>query len=265
MTSAWTARTIGLAAALALAAEAAPSRAQEQAEFGQEESDLAFSGQVSGTVLTVEREPVRGVSVALVAEGGVRVHGTNTDEKGRYAVKGLERSTYSVMVMDPRGSLMRKDQVSVRPLFRNLVDFVAEPWGPPPTRAWIRHVGDGEVEVHPASLKGSLITEKGEPVPEAWVTLSRMGVEEPSLRARTDAEGNFRLLEVSAGHYRISARALGHVTWSLGPIPLQEAKEISLKLTLLPFPLGHPENLEDLVVPVDPVPPEEFEKEDTPG
>jgi len=220
----------------------------------------ATGGQVSGTVMSQARQPLRGVSVALIPAGGGALYGTSTGEGGRYALRDLGSGTYSVLVMDPGGSILRKERVNVRPLFRNLVDFLTEPAGSP--RPHIPNLPPPEGGASATlDLTGSLITVDGAPIPEAWLIVAPTGAEAPSLRARTDAEGRFRLLRVPAGSYRITARALGHVTWSLGPLPLEAGKDVGLRLTLLPFPLGHPENPEDLLVPVEPVPPETFEKE----
>jgi hypothetical protein len=242
----------------------AAALAQETPEPEENASPLAFSGRISGTVYTMDNQPVQGASVVVIDEEGGSVHGSSTNQRGRYALTSLERATYSVLVMDPGGNVLRKDRVRVRPLFRNLVDFVTEPEGSPPAHIHALPPPQGGGELPTLDLKGTLVTTDGEPIPEAWVTISAMNEEEYTLRARTDAEGSFRLLRVPPAQYRISARALGHITWSLGPVLLRSGKDISLRLSLLPFPLGHPENLEDMAIPVDPVPPEEFEKEAAP-
>ncbi len=239
----------------------AAALAQQAPEPEESASTLAFSGQISGTVYTAQNQPVQGASVVVIDEEGDSVHGSSTNPRGRYILTNLQRATYSVLVMDPGGNVLRKDRVRVRPLFRNLVDFVTEPEGSPPAHVHPLPPPPGGEEPPTLDLKGTLVTTDDEPIPEAWVTVSAMSEEEYTLRARTDAEGRFRLLRVPPGHYRISARALGHITWSLGPILLRGGKEVALRLSLLPFPLGHPENLEDMAIPVEPVPPEKFEKE----
>ena len=218
----------------------------------------ATAGQISGTVQTPSRRPVGGASVAVMPNGGGGIFGGSTSIDGRFALRGLPTASYAVLVMDPGGSVLRKERVNVRPLFRNLVDFITEPAGsprphlpslPPPT--------DGAATF---SLAGSLTAPDGQPISEAWVHVIPMGMEAPILRARTDAGGRFRLLQLAAGAYRITVRALGHVTWSLGPLFLDGGAEIDLRLAMLPFILGHPENPEDLLVPVEAMSPEEFEK-----
>jgi hypothetical protein len=242
------------AAALTAAALAAPGlRAEERAPAG--------TGQISGSVLSPSRQPVRGASVAVLPESGSTLHGTSTGDDGRYALRNLEPGVYSVLVLDPGGALLRKDRVHARPLFRNLVDFVAPAAAPGGAHLPSLAPAPGG-EAPPAfDLHGLVLSAEGAPVPEAWAAVAPVGTEAPTLRARTDAEGKFRLLRIPCGYYRITVRSLGRVTWSLGPLLFGEPGERSLKLTLLPFMLGQPENPEDLLVPLDPATPEAFEKE----
>lgn len=252
-----TAGSAGALVLLLLGAGAVNAFAQKDETAGK--SPLAFSGQISGTILTQGRQPVQGASVAVIDESGSAIYGSSTDERGRYAIKGLSSSTYAVLVMDPGGNVLRKENVNVRPLFRNLVDFVTEPTGSPSAHhhAAFDPSASAAAEVE---LTGSLVDEAGQPVPEAWVVLTPEDESVNALRARTDVEGKFRLLHVASAHYKLGARALGHVPWAMGPLQLS-GEEISLKLALLPFPLGHPEVLEDLVVPVEPVPPSRYKPE----
>jgi hypothetical protein len=226
--------------------------------------DATPAGQVSGTILTPAHQVVKGASVALIPEAGGVLYGASTGEDGRYALRNLANGSYAILVMDPGGNILRKDRVNVRPLFRNLVDFITEPAGaPPPHLPALQPPAEGAT---PATIDvtGSVITADDQPISEAWLTLRPMGGEAPLLRARTDAEGHFRLLHVQGGYFQITARGLGHVTWTLGPILLEPGHNLSVRLTLLPFLLGHPMNPEDFLVPVSPIPPEAFEKE-SPG
>jgi len=236
------------------------ARGEEEKAAAPKEAAPAAMGQVSGSVFTPGRRIVRGASIALLPDAGPELYGTSTGEDGRYAQKGLVNGTYAVLVMDPGGNVLRKERVNVRPLFRNIVDFVTEPAGSPPA-----HIPDIPLPADapprsPLDVTGSLLTLDGGPISEAWVTIAPMGIDAPILRARTDAEGKFRLLRVGAGYYKVTARALGHVTWSLGPLLLEPGRDLTMRLTLLPFPLGHPMNPEDLLVPTSPMTPEEFAK-----
>jgi hypothetical protein len=199
--------------------------------------------------------------VALIPDGGEEIYGTSTGEDGRYGLRNLRTASYAVLVMDPGGSVLRKERVNVRPLFRNIVDFVTEPTGAPPPHVPPVPPPEGEAPPQVLDIAGIFVTSAGEPISEAWLQLRPMGIEAPLLRAQTDAEGRFRLLRVQAGYYRVTARALGHVTWSMGPLLLEPGRNVELRLTLLPFLLGHPLSPEDFIVPASPIPPEEFEKE----
>lgn len=222
---------------------------------------LPGRGQVSGTVLNPARQPVKGATVALILQGGMELYGTSTAEDGRYSVKSLRTGIYSVLVMDPGGTILRKERVNARPLFRNIVDFQTAPAG---TAA--PHVPSLDVPTQAGAavtfdLTGLLKTSEGETIPEAWIVVAPLGAEASSLRARTDAEGRFRLLRIQAGYYRITVKSLGHITWSLGPILFAEPGEVNLELTLTAFHLGQPQNVDDLLVPVEPVTPESFDRE----
>jgi hypothetical protein len=222
---------------------------------------LPGRGQVSGTVLTPNRQPVKGASVGLILQGGQEVYGTSTGEDGRYSLKGLRTGVYSVLVMDPGGSILRKERVNARPLFRNIVDFQTAPAGTAGP-----HVPSFEVPTQAGEpvnfdMTGLLKTAEGETIPEAWIVVAPLGAEAPSLRARTDAEGRFRLLRIQVGYYRITVKSLGHITWSLGPILYAEPGEVYLELTLTAFHLGQPQSVDDLLVPVEPFPPESFDRE----
>ena len=77
-------------------------------------------------------------------------------------------------------------------------------------------MADGET----LTFTGELVTPDNVGIAEAWVTVTGLSDESDSMRARTDVEGRFRMANVPSGHYRIHAQALGHITWSIGPILL---------------------------------------------
>src|SRR5262245_6703281 len=83
-------------------------------------------GQVNGTVLAKDRKAAPGLTVAAFGTSG-NVYGTCTDEYGRYAFRGLQADTYTIVVSVPAEGVVRKEGIRVRPLFRSIVDFtVAE-------------------------------------------------------------------------------------------------------------------------------------------
>lgn len=248
--------------ATAAADDDAPAPAQTQAQ-AQAHNALAFSGQISGNVYTRDKKMLSGTTVAVVGSSGDSLHGSSTDPKGHYAVGDLEKDDYSVIVVPPSGAVLRKDGVRVRPLFRNLVDFVVDPGGPPAAmppqipEAVAEKGGTFALAVH-------LTTTEGRTVPEARVTVARVQGDAGSLTARTDAGGDAGFTGLRTAYYRITVRALGHVTWSLGPVLLQGSGAKSLDVRLMPFPLGHKEKIENLVVPIDPASPAAFDAEKPP-
>ena len=226
-------------------------------------------GQVNGTVLDKDRKGVAGLAMALIPKTGPTISGTTTDESGRYAFKGLAADTYSVLMRLPSGGVARKDGIRVRPLFRSIVDFnVATdvPAGsiPAPLAAAPPSVAaPGSTAPAPGdppgdagfSLACALAGPDREPVPDAVVTLTPVSGRGRLRRARTGPDGGARIDDVPAGDYRIAARAAGFMSWSLGPIALSGPGGLRLSLSMVPFPMGFPGTLEDLLIPAEPIPP----------
>lgn len=245
-------------------------------------------GQVNGTLTDKNRKPISGASVALIPKQIPTIYGTSSGQDGRYSFSGLPSDTVSVVVLPPgRGGRARKDGIRVRALFRSIVDFdlgeTAASDAPVPSPAVPKQetaappdpdlapeggaAGRGEqrdVEQPPAeapppapvsSLSCTVQGPDHKPVSEASVMVLPVQGEGTSRRGRTDGAGACRLSDIAPGTYRILVRAPGFVTWYLGPVPLKEPGDIRLQLTMAAFPLGFEGTLEDLLVPMEPVPP----------
>jgi len=214
------------------------------------------SGQLNGTIFDERNKGIAGLSIALVSEQGSTLYGTNSGEEGRYAFKGLEAGVYSVVVAFPAGGVERKDGIRVRPLFRSIVDFHVSR---PPTEGTIpapRAQADPDAEAAKSlSIRCLLLDPDRQPVPDIHVSLTPVDGTGRLERARTDPDGACILPDVEAGDYRLSASAPGYMTWSLGPLRLEGEGRLSLSLLLVPFPMGFPGTIEDLLIPPDPIPP----------
>lgn len=90
--------------------------------------------------------------------------------------------------------------------------------------------------------------------PDAWVAAIPVQGAGALRRGRTDATGGARLAQVPVGQYHLLVRAPGFMTWRMGPLPLDGTGTISLMMTLVPYPMGFPGTLEDLLIPADPIP-----------
>ncbi len=111
---------------------------------------------------------------------------------------------------------------------------------------------------HPAatsSLSCTVLGPNQKPVTEASVMVLPAQGEGTPRRGRTDGAGACRLSDIAPGTYRILVRAPGFVTWYLGPVPLENTGDLKLLLTMAAFPLGFEGTLEDLLVPMEPIPP----------
>ncbi|HKY31002.1 MAG TPA: carboxypeptidase-like regulatory domain-containing protein, partial [Candidatus Polarisedimenticolia bacterium] len=107
-------RTARILPAAACAAAAAAFTVGPLAQTG--------TGQLSGTVFDARQKGAAGLSVAAVPDDGGFLHGTCTDQDGRYDFRGLPSGSYSILVSGPAG-VLRKDGIRLRPLFRSIVDF----------------------------------------------------------------------------------------------------------------------------------------------
>ena len=212
------------------------------------------SGQVNGTVLDKNKKGIAGLSVAAIGQPGTTIYGTSTDEGGRYALKGLEASTYSVIVYQHGGGTTRKDSIRVRPLFRSIVDFNVVGTAAPGTIPALEATSAEQAAGAP-SLICALSGPDRAPVTDARVSLTPVEGSGQLRRGRTGPQGECKLDEIPAGTYRIVAKAPGFITWGLAPVPLSGSGALKLVLSLAPFPMGFEGTLDDLLVPTDPIPP----------
>jgi hypothetical protein len=212
-------------------------------------------GQVNGAVFDKDHKGLPGLTVAAIASGASHLHGTSTDEGGRYAFKGLESGTYSIILAQSGGGVARKDAIRVRPLFRSIVDFSLtarlQPGElPAPEPSASAQVGGAESLTISWILQGR----DREPVPDATVTITPVQGAGGLQRCRTDGDGTCALNGVAPGVYRMSAKAPGYMTWSLAPVPLRGSGALRVSLLLVPFPMGFEGSVEDLLIPADPIP-----------
>ncbi len=246
--------------AAAATRRAASAQDQASAPQGQAPALAQAVGQINGTLYNAGRKGVAGLSVVVVAQPGPHIYGTTSDQAGRYLLKGLEAGTYGVAVAAPAG-VARKDAIRVRPLFRSIVDFTvpadlqaAAPPAPEPA-ASAPDPGSQEIAI------ACLVTDRErEPIADATILLTPVEGAGRPRRGRTGADGRCRLEEVPPGAYRIAARAPGFMSWSHGPFDVRKPGELRLSLTLVTFPMGFEGTLDDLLIPVDPIPPPSAER-----
>ena len=254
-----TAWALALGAALGLAAAAlCVSSAPAQEAVGQSAVGQSAVGQVNGSVLGKDRKGVPGLTVAAIAPASGALYGTSTDESGHYAFKGLEANTYSIVIVLPGDGVSRKDGIRVRPLFRSIVDFNLGAETPDPPAASLPEMTLAPAGSDPSSTIAVPCLLSGidrAPAPDASVVLTPMDGSGQRRQCRSGADGRCVLGEVPAGSYRVTAKAPGFITWSLGPMKISGTGAMKLSLLLVPFPMGFEGTLEDKLVPADPIPP----------
>lgn len=214
-------------------------------------------GQVNGSVFDQTRKGVVGLPVAVIPQTGGVIHATSTENGGRYAFKGLEAGTYTVVVSVPARGVLRKDAIRIRPLFRSIVDFMLVtdlPSGALPA-VMAAVAADGAGASAALTITATLVGQDRSPIPDALLTMTPVGGEGKFGRCRTGPDGICAPGELVEGIYRISAQAPGFITWGIGPLPIKGTGSVRLALTLVPFPMGFEGTLEDLVIPIDPTAP----------
>ena len=216
-----------------------------------------LASQVGGQVLDARGKGVAGLPVAAIPQSGGWLYGTTTDEAGRYTFKGLQTNTYGIVVVLPTASLLRKDAVRVRPLFRSIVDF-RTPDALPASATSVPPVIASE-QPSELSVICAVMASDRTPVPDALVTMTPMAMDgsiNGALRlARSGLDGLARMPTMPSASYRIAVRVPGMITWSLGPVELRGSGTLALRLSMTAFPLGFEGTIEDLLIPIDPIPP----------
>ncbi len=90
--------------------------------------------------------------------------------------------------------------------------------------------------------------------PDAWVAAIPAGGEGHLRRDRTRPDGGTRLEGVAPGNYSLLVKAAGFMTWRMGPLPLNGDGELSVTMSLIPYPMGFKGTIEDVLIPFDPIP-----------
>lgn len=275
-------RTLAAAVALSIVlflavgpgAPAAPQEARDAPPAAGTAGGRTVLGMVRGTVYDAQRKPVAGLMVQLVAraEGGLlRVTGTN--ERGQYVFADLPPGVYDVeLTLDERRQ--RKNSITVRPPFRNIVDFQVDetpaPAGParklpiPPAGTAVAPgsattpgagatpdgasgagaAGAAAGGAGPAAarvaVRGRFLDSGKRPVAEVSVTLVALegGA---TYQAFSGDDGTFAVDGVTPGRYRVLVASPGHVALDLKSVEVTPAHGLNLELTLV----DHPLNLRD--------------------
>jgi Carboxypeptidase regulatory-like domain len=213
-------------------------------------------GRIRGTARDLKGRPVAGLQVQLLSPEQGFVQITNTDDRGIYSFEDLQAGTYDVEMGGSGYQRQVKKGILVRPPFRNIVDFSLPPgpvtdqepsspvvYQPPPGEALFRDV------------LGEFTDKDRHPIPD--VTLSIVNpVTGASFRAQSDREGKVLLRGVPVGTYRVAVSSPGYVTVELKDAEVSAASGMSLKLSLVEYPLSFKGRPEDLVPQENPVPPD---------
>jgi protocatechuate 3,4-dioxygenase beta subunit len=166
---------------------------------------LRAGARVEGEVVDEKEHPVPQAQVVLSPvenpyKYGFDTEESRTDERGRFALEGLEPDTYRLTVWSGTGGEARSHTRTL------------EVSGTEPVRVRLQlPVG--------LTLSGRVVDGAGKPIPEATIDLQAEKLEDPEQVGhfqvwqggpRTGADGRFQLRHLAAGRYRLSARAEGH-------------------------------------------------------
>lgn len=187
--------------------------------------------------------------VQLIARdqtGMLRV--TGTDDKGQYAFADLPAGTYDVEVSAGFGGRSRKERVTVKPPFRNIVDFRIAAAGeatlmtgvgdlfakrPGPEGPGVDTTPPGP----PVPVRGTLVDARRQPATEAVVTLIALtgtGI----FQTMSGADGTFLIEAIPPGRYRLRVTSPGHVVLDVASVEVVPGSGMALSLSLVDYPLA---------------------------
>jgi len=204
--------------------------------------------------------------VQLIARdqtGMLRV--TGTDDKGQYAFSDLPAGTFDVEVSAGFGGRSRKERVTVKPPFRNIVDFriaaagdatlitgvgdlfakrPAEgtaggtaPNGPATDAAPGGPTAEVSPPAPPVPVRGTLVDARRQPATEAVVTLiARVGT--GIFQTMSGADGTFLIELIPPGRYRLRVTSPGHVVLDVASVEVVPGSGMALSLSLVDYPLA---------------------------
>jgi hypothetical protein len=215
-----------------------------------------LKGRIRGTARDAGGKPVAGLLIRLLMPGSGLVQVTNTDDRGNYAFEDLEAGSYDVEASGSGYQRQIKKEIRVQPPFRNIVDFALSPGplgaGPPaPPAAYQPPPGDSPLR----EVTGIFTDRERRPIPDVALSLVNPATG-TSFRARSDREGKVLIREVPAGIYRVTVTSPGYVTVELKEAEVSPASGMSLKLSLVEYPLNFQGRPEDLIPEEKPVPPD---------
>ena len=215
-----------------------------------------LKGRIRGTARDTKGKPVAGLLVRLLLPGGGLVHVTNTDDRGRFTFEDLEAGGYDVEVSGSGYQRQVKKEIRVQPPFRNIVDFTLSPGpvaGESPSSPAIYRPPAGEPAF--GEVTGVFTDRERRPVPDVALRLVNPATG-LSFRTQSDREGKALIRGVPAGIYRVTVSSPGYVTVDLSEAEVSPGSGMSLKLSLVEYPLNFQGRPGDLVPEERPVPPD---------
>ena len=215
-----------------------------------------LKGRIRGTARDMKGKPVAGLLVRLLLPDGGLVRVTNTDDRGLYAFEELEAGSYDVAASGPGFQPQVKKEIRVQPPFRNIVDFALSPGpvaGESPSSPAIYRPPPGEPVLR--EVTGLFTDRDRRPIPDVVLSLVNPATG-LSFRAQSDREGTVLIPGVPAGIYRAAVTSPGYVTVELSEAEVSPASGMSLRLSLVEYPLNFPGRPGDLIPEEKPVPPD---------
>jgi hypothetical protein len=215
-----------------------------------------LKGRIRGTSRDMKGKPIAGLLVRLLLPGRGLVHVTNTDDRGTYTFEDLEAGGYDVEVSGSGYQRQVKKEIRVQPPFRNIVDFTLPPGpvaGGSPASPAIYQPPAGEPAFR--DVTGAFTDKERRPIPDVALSLVNPATG-LSFRAQSDREGKVLIRAVPAGIYRATVSSPGYVTVELSEAEVSPASGMSLKLSLVEYPLNFQGRPEDLIPEERPVPPD---------
>lgn len=247
------------AAALLLGLTApAADEAQQEQDGVQEASATAQpptasnvrTSSLRGSAFLDRRNKVVGACVFLQHESDPsHVFLTTTDEDGRFRFDRLPDGFYRLEVRRDGLQPVHKDNVSIKSPFRAVVELPMQPASSIGPSAKPESQGDAGKRV---DVRGKTVGIDGEPISEVGVRLLRTDAATDPVSAASGEDGEFELLGLPAGHWRLAVHGLGY-------LPIRSAvkldSEVYVTLVMVPQPADYQPSPLELLPPERLIPP----------
>ncbi len=219
-------------------------------------------GWIGGRYYVSRRVNVAGASVKLDHESGNDVYLTVTDEKGKWNFRDISEGEYDIEIFKEGFEQSGKSDVILQFPFKSVIELKAIPsakaygsvmqWS---ITAKTAHGSAGDAsdsEQTTVTIKGSVISQNGEPLSGAQFILKDINGRIDPYRGYTDKAGSCIIEKITTGLYDLSISSMTYFPLRL---VLDVHREVDLRVIMVPQPQDYRYTPSDLIPPEEPLPP----------